>query len=413
MLTTDELLLAILRKAIRDKKATLAESLSKSELSALLDRAEEHKVLPLIFNAICHSPLLRNIDDQIVAHYQKKAIEEITRQIVQTNEFLVMLHDMQECNLDPVVTKGLVCRELYPQPMLRPSVDEDLLVDSNQFKAAHDAIVAYGLTADHGEPDFEEDAEISYHSSDSPLYIELHRELFTPDQEAYGLFASIFTDVFHHTMTINVQDMQVRTLSPSDHLLFLILHAYKHFLYGGVGIRQLCDIGLFAERYTKHIDWKLIRENCEIAGMGKLPAAFFQIIEKDLGISTENMSLPSLWREPIDTMPLLEDILTGGLMGNNSLNRMHSSNITLGAVAAKGGHHHSLAGLLQSLFPSLKYMEGEFGYVKRMPFLLPLGWVHRIYIYMTNVMRSKRLSAVSTLKIGQERLALLKRYGII
>ena len=112
-------------------------------------------------------------------------------------------------------------------------------------------------------------------------------------------------------------------------------------------------------------------------------------------------------------MPLLEDRLTGGLMGNNSLNRMHSSNITLGAVATKGGRHHSLAGLRQSLFPPLKYMEGEFGYVKRMPFLLPLGWLHRIYIYMTNVMRSKRLSAVSTLKIGQERLALLKRYGII
>lgn len=36
-------------------------------------------------------------------------------------------------------------------------------------------------------------------------------------------------------------------LAPTDHLLCLLCHAYKHFLYAGFGIRHVCDIGIFAE----------------------------------------------------------------------------------------------------------------------------------------------------------------------
>ena len=39
----------------------------------------------------------------------------------------------------------------------------------------------------------------------------------------------------------------IRILAPTDHLLCLLCHAYKHFLYAGFGIRHVCDIGIFAE----------------------------------------------------------------------------------------------------------------------------------------------------------------------
>ena len=45
----------------------------------------------------------------------------------------------------------------------------------------------------------------------------------------------------------------------TDHLLYLILHALKHFLYSGFGIRQVCDIALFSERYRDEIDWSRVK----------------------------------------------------------------------------------------------------------------------------------------------------------
>ncbi len=413
MTGTDLLLLDILKHAIRGKRFQTI-SLTEEELTALLNRAEEQKILPLIFDSIYNAGILRHADKQLIARYQERAVTWATRQIEQTNEFLVLLHGMQKARLDPIVMKGLVCRELYPQPMLRMSVDEDLLVDDEQFRPVHDAIVAYGLVPDNGEPHFEEDVEISYHYPNSPLYIELHRRMFLPDQEVYGLFSSVFSDVFEHTTTISVQDMHVRTLSPTDHILFLILHAYKHFLYGGVGIRQLCDIGLFAEANGQLIDWKRITGACQQAGMGKLPAAFFKIMETYLGIDLEKSFIPKEWQETeTNIQPLLDDILTGGLMGNNDPNRMHSSNITLGAVASKGQSSHSLSGVVHSLFPSFTYMKKEYAYVGRLPILLPIGWIHRIIKYIFKTTKDNDQSAIATLKIGQQRIHLLKEYGVI
>ena len=99
-------------------------------------------------------------------------------------------------------------------------------------------------------------------------------------------------------------------------------------------------------------------------------------------------------------------------MGNIDANRIHSSNITLGAVAAKG-RYRSLAGIFQSLFPSASYIKKMFPYVSRCPLLLPIGWLHRIFNYMVSSKRDERLDALTTLKIGKERVELLRKYGVI
>ena len=393
--------------AIRGRAWRSEAELPQGELEALLHLADEQKVLPLVFNAVCISTTFRKADIRRLAGFQKKAVKWITRQVSQTNEFLVMLHGLQAQGLDPVVVKGLVCRELYPQPMLRYSVDEDLLVADAEFATFHEAIKRHGLSADHGEPDLGKTWEISYHDTRSPLYIELHRRLFMPDQEAYGLLSAPFADVLSRTTTIQVQDMQVRTLAPTDHLLFLLFHAYKHFLYSGVGIRQVCDMGLFAEANADQLDWPHISEACSEASMGAFPAALFRIADKHLNLHVE---VPQEWRVDIDEQPLLADMLSGGLMGNNDINRVHSSNITLGAVSSRGSHHRRLSGLANALFPSLSYMRNEYGYVDCCSLLLPVGWFHRMVKYLCS---HQRTDAKTTLRIGQERIGLLRHYKII
>lgn len=407
MSTTNELFLEVMALAIRGQAWRSEAELPQGELESLLRLAEDQKVLPLVFNAVCTSKTFRKADLRRMVGIQKQAVRWVTRQVEQTNEFLVMLHSLQAQGLDPVVMKGLICRELYPQPMLRHSVDEDLLVSDADFAAFHEAIKRHGLPPDHGEPDLGKTWEISYHDTRSPLYIELHRRMFMPDQEAYGLLSAPFADVLSRTTTIQVQDMQVRTLHPTNHLLFLVFHAYKHFLYSGVGIRQVCDIGLFAERYADQLDWPHIVSACSDAQMGDFPAALCRIAEKHLGLHAE---VPQEWRKEVDEQPLLLDMLSGGLMGNNDVNRIHSSNITLGAVADRGGRHHRLSGLLSALFPSADYIRNEYSYTARYPLLLPVGWLHRIVAYLCS---HQGTDAKTTLRIGQERIGLLRHYGII
>ena len=407
MSTTNELFLEVMALAIRCQAWRSEAELPQGELVALLRLAEEQKVLPLVFDAVCTSKTIRKVNLRRLMAIQKQAVRWISRQVEQTNEFLVMLHSLQAQGLDPVVMKGLVCRELYPQPMLRYSVDEDLLVSDDDFAVFHEAIKRHVLPPYPNESDLDKTWEFTYHDTHSPLNIELHRRMFMPDQEAYGLLVAPFAGVLSRTTTIHVQGIQVRTLAPTDHLLFLIFHAYKHFLYSGVGIRQVCDIGLFAERYADQLDWPHIVSACADAHMGDFPTALFRIADKHLGLHAK---VPQEWCKEVDEQPLLLDMLSGGLMGDNDVNRIHSSNITLGAVTNNGGRHHRLSGLLNALFPSADYIRNEYPYVARCRLLLPIGWLHRIVAYLCS---HKGSDTKTTIKIGQERIELLRHYSII
>ena len=69
---------------------------------------------------------------------------------------------------------------------------------------------------------------MSYTKKDSPLYIELHRHLFDSAQDAHDELNHFFADI------APVEVDGFLTMPPHEHLLYLILHAYKHFVYSGI-----------------------------------------------------------------------------------------------------------------------------------------------------------------------------------
>ena len=104
---------------------------------------------------------------------------------------------------------------------------------------------------------------------------------------------------------------------------------------------------------------------------------------------------------------LLEDILDSGIYGSAQKDRVHSSNITLEAVSSRNQGKQS-ATLLQSVFPSLEVMERKYPYLRGKPLLLPIAWTDRILKYSRST-----ASAADTIRIGKERVELLKKYGVL
>lgn len=414
MTTTEALMLRILKCALRGEDFKEDVQLTTEELVTLFNRAEEHKVLPLVFDASYKGSLFRGKDVALISKAQKRAVGWVIRQLTQANESLTLIYDLQQQGYDPVVMKGMVCRELYPKPCLRYSVDEDFLVKSEDFADFHRLILQAGMYADKPDADLDKEFELSFHKKESPLYIELHKSPFEQESSVFNSWNQFFSRVYERTVTVQIQDVKVRTLEPTDHLLFLILHAFKHFLFSGFGIRQVCDIMLFAEAYGSRIDWKYIEECCTECRALLFTMAVFQIAEKHLGFDEDKACFPASWRErQVDEQPLLDDILTGGLYGVSEPNRVHSSNITLSAVEHAEQGHQATKGVLRSLFPPRTYMEQVFPYVKKHPYLLPWAWMQRIANYLLRTGKEKDTSAIQTLKIGQERLALMKKYGVV
>lgn len=395
--------LAALRDGIRGIRPD-DPGLSGEDWASFLRLADEQEVLPLLYDAVYRCASFRTLEIERRRSYREKALQLAGRQVVQSNEFLTLILRAQEKGLDPVVLKGITVRSLYPMPLLRPSVDEDLLVSPETAGEYHGFFLSEGLIPDDPEADPAAVDELSYHRPQSPTYIELHTALFPPDSEAYGDCNRLFEGALDRSGRLQIEDVSLRALAPTDHLLYLVCHAYKHFLHSGVGIRQVCDMGVFTGKYGGEIDWTRIVRNCASVRIDRFAAALFRIAEHHLGFS-----MPGAFTcYAVDEGPLLADMLSGGLYGTVDEDRLHSGSITLDAVAAqKQGRRRK--GLAASLFPSASLLAGRYPYLRDKPWLLPLAWTQRMAAYLKN----RKTSAAASVQIGGERIALMRQYDMI
>ena len=402
MTRVQQVLMAALRDAVHGN--TLEDpGLDGERWSSLLRLADEQEILPLIVDCVYSCPSFRNLREEDRKGCSERAVQIAIRQAVQTNEFLTLMLHAQAQGLDPIVLKGIVVRSLYPKPILRLSVDEDLLISPGEAENYHRFFLSEGLTPDDPETDVEASDELSYHKHDSPTYIELHKSPFTKS-DAYGDCNSLFAGAEKRTVRLSFDDVTLRTLAPAEHLLYLICHAYKHFLYSGVGVRQVCDMGLFIESYGSEIDWPRIVRDCASIRIDRFAAALFRVADRHLGFT-----VPAAFSGyDVDEGPLLEDMLAGGMYGTADEDRLHSASITLDAVAAQR-QRRGAKGILASLFPPVSSLAGRYPYLRNRPWLLPAAWLQRIAGYVTN----RRTSASASVQIGQQRITLLKQYGII
>ena len=425
-------LLTALYFALNNKTISVDAELSSDEWEFILATSREQKLLSAIYHVSCGLSSFKKVDKNTLRTYRDAAVLSVTRQIVQTNEFLTLILHAQEQGLDPIVVKGITVRSLYPVPCLRPSVDEDLLISAGETENWHRFLLSEGLFLDDPNSnevspmnmagkdltsaEMETATELSYHKENSPTYIELHKTLFDPDSNVYGNFNALFPDVFVHTMRMQIEDVSVRTLEPTYHFLYLILHAFKHFVHSGIGIRAACDIGMFAEHYQNEIDWGWIRKSLEKVNAFTFARGMLCIVKKYLMPDALFFDQIKDWRlESLDVEPLLEDILASGVHGASSMTRLHSSNMTLNAVANQKKEQSVKKGTLRHmLFPSVKKLAGRYPYLKKMPLLLPLAWAQRAGHYLTESRKNRAVSdAAESLRLGEARIRLLKQYGII
>ena len=412
-------LLDVLDCNCHDNCVDWSSTLTNEELMDIIRLAHSHKVLPILAEVMYRSSYGVSSNELLF----RKAKKETILQARKTAAFLDLYQYLNDKGLYPLVLKGIICRSLYPNPEQRSSVDEDLFISPEEFGLYHKALTDYGLiTSDFVKKpsiitqntDTESIlglSEVSYFSENHLIYIELHNSLFPKESASYGNCNHLFAGARSRSISQVIYGVPVYTLGHTDHLLYMICHAYKHFLHGGVGIRQICDIGLYADKNRESIDWKRLYESITKIHIEYFTNALFTIVEKHLGMHI-CFNNNGLFVEEIDEIPLLMDILSGGLYGVKDINRAHSANMTLDAVSAQQKGRNS-KGILKSLFPTGKSFRARYPYLERFPWLFPLAWGQRLLTYLSGDKSPQPINPAKTIRIGHERIELLKKYKII
>ena len=401
MTTTEKRFLEALTAFMRGEKVAW-ESLSSDEIGDLFRLSEQQHVFPMIFEAAREAPAVTQ--DENFAKLRQTAIRRTVTGMQKTEAFFRIRDALEARGLHPLTVKGILCADLYPQSDLRISSDDDLLVSAAEWAAVCDVLSSSGMQSAGGT----DGTDCSWHSPD--CYIETHRTLFPSDDPAFASLNDIFADVHVSPVSYTLQSGRtVLSMTPEKHLLYLLFHAYKHFIHSGFGVRQVLDIGLWAGRYAAEIDFDAVYDVCAENRLLLFAKAVFLLADQ---LSSGHVPLSAKWDGVLtDPAPMLDDLLIGGVFGSSSQDRLHSATVTLHAAQASRSGGRS--GILKTVFPPRKELVGQYPKLEKSALLLPVVWGKRLIRYAKEMKSGKKSRPAESLRIAEDRLRLLRLYGVI
>lgn len=373
--------------------------------------ASIHKVVPLIYEASYKMEVFKDTDEDFQKHFKSTSMHIIYSQIQRSNRFIELYKRLNKEQIKVLVFKGIILRELYPIPDERISGDEDLLIKKADLKKVEEILKENGLKRILSQ---EEDEDVyHYFCHKTGLHLELHTVLFGQSSEINKRMDKIFSTVFDDSEIVTINNVDINTFSLDNHFLYIICHAIKHFISCGTGIRQLCDIRMYIDKYYNQINWNYIWDEITSLGYDTLFMNFLQICIDYLGLDESKITYTKNRNTYyINTQNLIEDIIDGGIYGSSYQARLNAANISLDAINKKNKLSDSK---LAAIFPKCNNLKGRYKYLGKYPFLLPVAWCSRIYRYIKErgSLGNMKTTAKETMEVGNRRIGLLKEYKLI
>lgn len=345
--------------------------------------------------------------------YMVGAMVKAADQTQRTEAFLRLYKAFLEQELHPIVMKGIICRQLYgAYGDYRPSGDEDILIRAEEFDLARRILESQGYTAEREHITHEqlkELQEISFFHAGSGLQIELHLNLIGHENDLRRRMNDCFPDVFENYLDLDIEGVRIRTMSHTEHFLYLVLHAFKHFTLGGFGIRQALDILLYIRQYETNIHWAFITEKLKEFHAFVFLSDLIQIGKRYLGFQIEPLCSPNCPEY------LLDDLMDSGIFGGGTQAQRTAYQMAMAAMTARGrdGAYRGLWTAFRTIFPQKSQIVSQFPELVDQPWLLPLCWIRRWGRFIRHSRAEKGILALKSMKIGKRRIELLKKYDVL
>ncbi|MDU2693162.1 MAG: nucleotidyltransferase family protein [Intestinibacter bartlettii] len=400
--------LSLLKSSLKNEKYD-GEKIDFEDLVYIYKMSEIHHVVPMIYNAAYNEDFFKECDANFKAMFKSSAFRYIFSQIQRTNHFLEVYKKLSEKNIKILVFKGIIFRNMYNNPDDRISSDEDILIKKEDYEKVKEFFLSEGFEfIDKGE-------ECAYFSKSTGLCIEVSTSLFSHESKAYGHLNKLFEDVFEKSIKINIDKIDILTLSHEQHLIYIVSNNMKHFLTGGFGIRQVADFSKYIETYGEYINWEKFWSDLKDLNYDTFALNLIEISLKYLGFNDDKITYPdnitsfdelkNSQKYYINSESLINDILDAGVFGASTMDRKHTALMTLDAVEDKKKSNR-----LKAVFPNVNYLKDNYTYLQKYPILLPVAWGQRILSYLK---KNKTSSYINTMELGKQRIELLKEYKII
>ncbi len=275
------------------------------------------------------SQIVRNV----LENEQRFQILKETSQLFDVEK---VLQEFEKAEIKNVPLKGYFMKHFYPQTDFRTMTDIDILVDKRDFKKVEQIFLKLGYknanVLNSKEIHFERDLQ----------YFEIQSTINAGDDRC-------FDDIWSRVRLRDGYNFSYEML-PEDFYIYMVYHTAKHFKSGGMGIRMVMDICVYLNACTS-LDFGYIN--------GRLKEMELTAYEHQL----RGLSLNWFSSEPTKINAFGEFVLYCTTYGKRVVSFFQDNRRT------KRGYW------IKQFFPPYSSMKKKYGYLERLPILLPFSWV--------------------------------------
>ena len=353
-----EQIIDLLNASIHDSKPKFNYS-NNIDWDKIIEECNAHSIDGLLYPALKNSG--DNIDNKIINKLKKitliSAIQQ-SKHIKDTEEILKLFN---ENNISVIVLKGLVIRYYYPKPDLRTMCDSDIIIHKEDLPKVRKLLLNEG---------FREEEDAGHHIA-----------------------------FLKHGFNLEVH----WTLANEDQALHFCAHMASHMAISGFGVRQLADLVLLVEHEGKNINWNNFLLKAERSGLLRFSIGMFKVCNYLF-----NMEIPKELKDnnnDDDVINLVvDDIFTGGVYGQRDLS--YTFRAQVGYDIDKDNTFSMVKRYIQIILPPVNKLSDRYGYAKKYKILLPIAWIHHIFVGITTKeydKESKKKFLTSTISNAKSR----------
>lgn len=397
--------LVILNKALHQNICTKTIELQEPiDWEVMSMQARKQNLLPLFvegaqeYAAYCaYSGYGQDLQDAMVM---------VARQVQKTKAFLDVYKIFLEAGVRPVVLKGIEIRQLYGSYRdHRVSGDEDILIPLEEYESIRSILEQEGYRCTRPTLTKQQIAqvhEVTFYNAETDLSIEVHLNIIGKENAFRDGMNDLFQSV-DETESIEVDGIELCVMNPTQSFLYLVLHGFKHFLLGGMGIRPMLDMLLYRAYYQEQMDYDTIKRLLKVNHAALFLQDMIWIGHQFFGLSIEK-DMPICCPEE-----LLEDLMQTGIFGGSEKTDYLAANIRM-STSYDRTKQGKIKTLLAGAFPPIGQLIEPYPYLVEKPWLLPVVWIKRFMKFGKSNGKDMIFIVRETVKKANQREDILRKY---
>ncbi len=285
--------------------------------------------------------------------------------------------------------KGSVLKYLYPAPELREMSDIDIMIYDESLNRAKKEVEDMGFTLHKS---------VKHHDiyiKPPLLVIELHHALYDRDVDRTQY------EYFKDEKELEAKEGKKYALqfNTEDFYVYLIAHMAKHFYETGCGIRNIVDVYYYRKLYEETWDETAITKEIKKCGLTEFENRIHTLAAVWLGGRQPDLFSTVLFNYMMECgiYGKGENGIWGQFAVRNKNNRVNDKcNTVHGASCLAIGNKNNRASDKSYVrrwyyFPPKAYMENDYPWLKKRPYLLAAAWgIRAVHGLFSKAGREKR-----------------------